>query len=182
MTDTSRIRSYGFNMDRQVEHGTDSLFIRILARKGDSDHPINCKSDGESMIWDAPKFQAGLMLDKLQIKAYWSANSRQMYFVTAEYREPYSIGLRGARAMVRTLERIEKIADQDRSHNDLGDYLMSIARALGLTWHAVDVRQNKTGWSYSDGDWQYRHIVDARDTARKIWRELERDGMASAAA
>ena len=163
-------RTYGFVVERETaSDGTEQVSARILAREDDALHPINCKHDGESAIWDAPKHLDGYMLAGLGMRGHvyddCDGNSRLIGF-TPDFHDCYSVDLASAKAMVKTLRRVEK-AIQTESASEPGDVFMAVVRALRLDWYAIE-GEYVGGWGYASKAWDFRPVEEGRNALRRM--------------
>ena len=160
--------TYGFLVETTNDHSSTYVQARVVCRKDDSSHPINCQSHGESALWDAPKRLDGFMLDGLQLRGFVSDVGGNN-FVTFEptFYSAYSVTLSDAKAMVRTLTKINKQIQADESR-EAGDIYMSIATALRLTFYTVkrSPNSNTNAFGYDKDYWYFNPIGWGRDAFR----------------
>jgi hypothetical protein len=177
MKDTSKLRTYGLQItETQRIAGYEAFAIRVIARAPGADHPINPRHEGEnSYDGDTPAKVEGLMLADLTIMAWESSYSDDAYFGQAEYKERYTVAPRDARRMVRTFDVIARQMKKDDHPSEIGDYVMSLARALGLTWFAVDVSPaGNYQMGYDARKWRFEPVTRARDEARTRFAALKK--------
>lgn len=169
MTADAIARTYGLRVYTHKRQFADhpEIVARIMVRENQADSPINPRGDGEHPIWDAPKHMAGLALADLQLRVwfYTSTNDKpQACGPYIQYNDAHYIELAHAERMARTLKKIHKAIDKAQAHEP-GDVLMTMAKALGLTFTVTETRDGHSS-TYRDSQWRFSQLTDARDQLR----------------
>lgn len=176
MTYTPPVRTYGLRVttaqEKYIDHPT--TIARVLVRENQEDSPINPRSEGESSIYGAPPNMQGLALADLELRIFFytseSGRTSTACGPEIEYRNVHSVDIRQATRMAKTLTRIHKAIEKANAR-EAGDVLMAFAKALGLTFtvteQAATYRGTTPSWQkYSDSDWRFSKLTDARDQLR----------------
>lgn len=144
MTNTVKNREYGFLIREANVYGQQTLFVDIVVRSTETPGSIiNPSSDGENS-WDrdggvAPKRMQGYLLSGLSLQWYYSAAGYAHSSI--EYRDTYTVELRRAEAMVKTLKKVQK-AQLTTGFNSRYPFtcINALVEAFGLTFWANEVR------------------------------------------
>lgn len=163
-----KLRSYGFEVRRSKFADSDAVVARVLVREGDAASPVNPRGEGEDSIWDAPKFADGLALDGLEIIVWAGKDYLSGPYV--RFDDARFVDTRLATRMLKTLKRIDK-AIAKTSAKEAGDVLMAVAKAIGATWSVRKVGASR-GSFYSDNEWSFEEVTEARDIMRTVVEEI----------
>jgi hypothetical protein len=163
-----KLRSYGFLVEETKFGDCPAVVARVLAREGDCEYPINARTEGEDSIWGAPKAMDGCALYGLEI-ILWRGDN---YFTAPQVRFDNArfIDTRLAERLLKTMKRIDRqIAKSDA--REAGDVLMAVAKAIGATW-SVSQRGNSSRGFYSDMQWSFGDVTEARDRLRELVEKI----------
>lgn len=172
-------KTYGFRVYQEDFAESPSVVVSVLARDGDKEFPVNPSSDGER-TWDgAPKALDNCRLQGLHIRLWWTPEHG--------WTEP-NVWLDGGSHMnARDVDRLAKTfarvnrAIAKANAREAGDVLMALASAIGATWTVTELGE-KQKWSfYSDRQWRFSALTDARDHLRSILAERPLHGNREAA-
>lgn len=168
--DKAKLRTYGLRITSDMRYnGDDSFVVRVLAKNADESYPVNPRSEGEGDFnEDVPAKAANLIFDGLQVVCYQS-ESHGPFYGAAEYKDRYSVNARDASRMVSTFAAINRQMKKDNYPQEIGDYLTSLAQALGLTWYAREADDKRNSSSYCNSEWRFSDVTVARDEARKLF-------------
>jgi len=156
--------TYGYMVTTRDFAGSDAIQVNVMCRRNEQAHPLNCSGDGEQSYNGAPARLNGLHLCDLQIRL-WRLDDRSWTGAEVEYRNTFSIDLRKAKQMAKTLAKIQKAID-DSNAVEAGDVIMAVAKALGLGWTAISNDENYG--TYQETTWRFRPVTYARDQVRDI--------------
>ena len=168
-------RTYGWLLEQLVDNGgTEVLIARAVVREDNSDHPINPRSEPESTIWDAPKHAEGRLFGGLEIKGFKRHDDANCIWHSLSYRDVFSIDLREAKAMVKTLDRAHKRLAATEAEEP-GDRLHAVGSALNFTFCVVrSVKDNGSGaWGYAGSGWNWMSLNSGRNYFRQMIHEME---------
>lgn len=160
-------RTYGFRITTERWADKPCVVVRVLAREGEHHSPINPRSEGESVTWDAPRHADGLMLKGLTIRAYASdITSSPVIVRSPEFEDAHYVGGHEAAAMLKTFRRIDReLAKQCPGERDLGDYVEAVGKAIGAGWTVFEARKGH-GWDYASSEWNFAPLSSAKVEAR----------------
>lgn len=166
-------RTYGLLIETGQWADCDAVFARLVVREDGAPYPCNPRSDGESMIWDAPRRFNGLLLYNLHLRAYVSAYGAGEFFthISIQYDNLNCVALKTAEQAAKTLRLIERRRESLRAQ-EAGDMMMALGAALGLSFYAAKrpnedgVPPRQSGQFYSDDAWLFLPLADARDAFR----------------
>lgn len=173
---TQTPRQYGLLIARRNFYGTEYIDVRIVNREGDSVR--GCGGDGCSSYNNDPKHLWGMQLDGLGLYGFVSEyNNSDFIGCEPEFRDVYALDLRKVEGMRKTLKRIVGQQQRDRAFEH-GDRLVSLAKALKLTFVCHKISPDPVAWDESRWDFMsieagrnyFRHVVEevrAEVTAKK---------------
>lgn len=159
-------RTYGLQVEYiRRPYGTNQIVAKVLAREDAAASPINCSNEGERSIWGAPKHMEGLMLNTLQVRAFFSDDNKRVGDPAVEFADVYYTDIRKARAMVRTLSRVETAMRSANWPTEHGDVVQAVIKALKLDWCVICTHAVPNS-SYSMSQWKFVHPRVAADMFR----------------
>jgi hypothetical protein len=168
VSETKKKAQYGLLIRHAVEYGTEKITIELCRREEGRDHPIGCGSDGENQFDPAtPQHVYGLQLDELGCYGHVS-DYKNLGFIgfTPEYRNVFSADLPKLARMTKTLKKV--VAQQRRDNaNEPGDVLMSLAKALKLSFVAMKREKAR----YDGTEWNFMTITEGRNCLRRVIEE-----------
>jgi hypothetical protein len=163
-------RTYGWLIEKEDRFGTEYLVARAVCRENNELHPLNCRNDGESTIWDAPKKLDGFLLDGLELASWISDIDGRPVHADLSFRNTYSINMRTAKAALKTLRKAHKAIDKAEAWEP-ADAAYAVGKALGFTFTVE--RKGPPGGSYPASKWTFTSLEAGRNSFRKLSRELE---------
>lgn len=148
------------------------LYARVVSQKYESPewYPYGVDDD----------YSDGLLYSGLQTRCQGDARSQTaadgrepVYGFTTEYREPYSVDLRRAKRMVKTLDlvnrKLDKFSETRGYVKTYGDYLGRIAETFGCKGMVFD--RDKSGQEVSGSRWIWLNVGDGVNRANnRIWQ------------
>lgn len=167
-------RRYGFLIETGKFADSPSVVARVLAKREDEDHPINPDSSrGENAAWGgAPKKADGLYLADLELRCYVGSDGKYFHGPDIRFDSVRFVDEELAAKLLRTMKRINReIAKTNAREPD--DVLMAVGRAIGATLHIVPGGEPHRGSFYSDNEWRFGDLTEARDEFRRAITELK---------
>ena len=102
----------------------------------------------------------------------WVVSAGKDYMkVSAQFEGVHSVDHRKVFRMVKTFKRLSAHLEKADYPEEIGDYVEVIARALGLTWYAKEVRK-MSGWNWASGEWAWLPVRALKDEIRGEWRAM----------
>lgn len=166
--------TYGWLIETADRYGKDYLIARAVCRENDDPHPLGCRSDGESTIWDAPKKLDGFLIDGLELNSWVSDLDGRPVHGTLSFRGLFSVNLKTAKAAVKTLTKSHNAINKAEAWEP-ADKLYAIGRALGFTFtvERVGAPASVCAGGYSDSKWSFTSLEAGRNHYRKLCGELD---------
>ena len=173
-------RTYGFLVETENRYGATYVTARIVCREGDSYHPINCRTESESAIFDCPPHLSGFHLDGLSLRGHVYEHGGEKDFIgfRPEFYDVYSIDERKAKAICRTLRRVHKQIEKEEAREP-GDVLMAVARALKLSFFVEQGERTWESFGYGEYKWHWWPVEKARDEFRKQIEKAKGESIAA---
>lgn len=143
-------------IEDRTEYGVRRLVIQPMRRE--AGYVLNCNYGS---VWDDPRINA---LADLELTSYFSDDGK-LYGLEAEYRSVFSVNAHRAAIMAKTLARVQKAIDNERS-GDSGDRFMAFAKSIG----AVGFVENRTPdcLNLREATWRFHALVAGRAELRRI--------------
>jgi hypothetical protein len=153
--------TYGLLIRTVHEYGMRKVIVEVLRRNAGESHPINCHGD-----------RAADKLRRADLTLYGWVSDYTGKFSLMEpcYLAPHSVEAADARAMVKTLDKINAAIAKAEAR-EAGDVFIALAKAVGAQWIAEPRRDKYC--SYSDTEWYWRSLGDGRDAFRRKIAEAE---------
>jgi hypothetical protein len=171
-------RTYGFIVETESRYGTTYVTARIVCREKESPHPINCQSEGESEIWDAPQNLHGFMLDGLALRGFVSESQNKFIGFAPQFYDLFAVDQPKGEAILRTLKRINRQIERENAL-EAGDVLMAVVRALRLEFFAQRGEHTWAGFGYAEYDWTFWPVEKARDEFRRLINQAKGESIAA---
>jgi hypothetical protein len=161
------IDQYGLRMSETLEHGTEYFNVMVMCLEGGNSFPTNPPYGPLSDYYQTvPKKVRGLCLDGLSIRShlYRDIDDKPIWIgVEWCYRNVCSVDGRTAKAMAKTLAKIERETEKAREsrraayysgwEKDVAVAITGAVSALDLKWIASPTNPNVS--SYSSTDWKF---------------------------
>ena len=144
--------NYVATIKRDFIYSTEYLMVGFGKRSSlEPEKVLGLRSEGESIIWDAPHHLDGLVLDSLQMRGFYSDHNRCIIWSDWEY-YPYCVDGQTCKRMVRTLNKIYLKLKKEEAR-DPGDQLVAVCKLFRIkevaVWHDNDyLRQTGSRWSF----------------------------------
>jgi hypothetical protein len=167
------LKEYGLLVERTMKYGTEYIIARVVSRNGDK--PYGCSNDGEHDGYEGsvPKAVQGLQLDGLTMQGFVSdLNEFQFIGFEPEYRDVYSVDLRKADRMAKTLRKVVSASRKDSAY-EAGDVFLSLAKTLKLSFVCYERDGREVSWD--EGRWRFVSIEDGRNYYRRLIETTQKE-------
>lgn len=153
--------AYPAIVNRGSSPGHPYLVVRIMKREDDAAHPLNISSG--SFFGN----QKELAFADLELSGHFADIGDQgLVAFSPKYFMPYDINLRHAKAMVKTLAKIDRHLSKSEAQEH-GDVFLSFCKALGLDGAVIHVSGNPSGM-LADSKWVFASIAGGREYLRAL--------------
>lgn len=135
------------------------IITRIMKREDDAKHPLNFSGGGFDAIDQS--------LSDLELCGHFSSiDGHFLAFDEAFYNMPFSVDLRRAKAMTRTLTKIKNTIIKNDAREP-GDVFMAFCKAVGVAGTVIRVSGSPSG-SHRDSIWAFTSVTTGRDQLRRL--------------
>jgi hypothetical protein len=167
------------------EDGYFHIYARVVTQRYEDSAYVPQGPDddyADGLLWSG--LEARCQGDDQSRTRARAGDAEAVYGFDVEYREPYSIGLRKARRMLKTLEKIDRGLDklsETRGYvRNYGEYLGRLAEVLGCAGMAF--QRDERGRSMTGQRWQWDTIGEGVNRANRMIWQWQEDGKPARAA
>jgi hypothetical protein len=166
---TKPIYNYVATIKRDFIYSTEYLMVGFGKRSSlEPEKVLGLRSEGESIIWDAPHHLDGLVLDSLQMRGFYSDHNRCIIWSDWEY-YPYCVDSQTCKLMVRTLDKIYRKLQKEEAR-DPGDQLVAVCKLFRIKqvafWRSTDY-ERRTGKK-----WTFHTVNEGRNILQDEAQEM----------